>query len=42
MIGTKAAKQLSGSKGTLNTVFAAMIVVVALYTLYKSWVAMAA
>lgn len=40
--GTKAAKQLSGSKGTLNTVFASMIVLVALYTLYKSWLAMAA
>jgi uncharacterized membrane protein YfcA len=39
--GTKVAKRLSGSKGTLNTVFASMIVLVALYTLYKSWLAMA-
>ena len=42
VIGTKAAKRLSGSKGTLNTVFASMIVLVALYTLYKSWLAIAA
>lgn len=42
VIGTKAAKRLSASKGMLNTVFASMIVLVALYTLYKSWVAIAA
>lgn len=42
VIGTAAAKRLAASKGTLNTTFAAMIVVVALYTLYKSWLAIAA
>lgn len=42
VIGTRAAKRLSGSKGTLNTLFASMIVLVALYTLYKSWMAIAA
>jgi len=41
-LGTRAAKRLSGSKGTLNTLFASMIVLVALYTLYKSWLAIAA
>ncbi len=41
-LGSRAAKRLSGSKGTLNTLFASMIVLVALYTLYKSWLAIAA
>ncbi|MFN3515786.1 MAG: sulfite exporter TauE/SafE family protein [Novosphingobium sp.] len=40
VIGTRAAGALAGSKGTLNTIFAIMIVCVALYTLWKSWQAM--
>ena len=35
-IGSALAKKLSGQKGTLNTLFAVMIFVVALYMLYRS------
>lgn len=41
MVGTGAGRRLSASKGRLNTVFAAMIVAVALYTLIRSWQALA-
>lgn len=41
MVGTGAGRRLSASKGRLNTVFAVMIVVVALYTLIRSWQALA-
>lgn len=40
--GTAVSRRLSASKGRLNTVFAAMIVVVALYMLVRSWQAIAA
>lgn len=36
-IGTAASRRLSASKGTLNTLFASMIVVVAFYMLWRSW-----
>lgn len=35
--GTAAATRLSAQKGMLSTVFAAMIMLVAAYTLYRSW-----
>lgn len=41
MLGTRAARRLSGSKGMLNTIFASMIVLVACYTLYRSAMAFA-
>lgn len=41
VIGTAASTRLSASKGLLNSVFATMIVVVALYMLWRSWSAMA-
>lgn len=40
--GTAVSRRLSAGKGLLNTVFAAMIVVVALYMLVRSWQALAA
>ncbi len=36
LLGARLATRLSGSKGTLNAVFAAMIIVVALYMLFRS------
>lgn len=39
--GTAASTRLAGRKGTLNTVFAGLIVVVALYMLARSWSALA-
>lgn len=39
MLGTSAARKLSGAKGRLNTVFAMLIVLVAGYMLYRNWVA---
>lgn len=40
MLGAAAARKLSVSKGGLNTVFAALIVFVAGYMLYRSWIAL--
>jgi uncharacterized membrane protein YfcA len=40
--GTAVSRRLSASKGRLNSVFAGMIVVVALYMLVRSWQALAA
>lgn len=40
VLGTAASRRLSGGKGTLNTIFASGIVVVALYMLYRSWSAL--
>jgi uncharacterized membrane protein YfcA len=40
--GTAVSRRLSASKGRLNTLFAAMIVAVALYMLARSWQALAA
>jgi uncharacterized membrane protein YfcA len=40
--GTAVSRRLSAGKGLLNTVFAGMIVVVALYMLARSWQALAA
>jgi len=37
MLGTAASRRLAGHKGTLNTIFASGIVLVALYMLYRSW-----
>ena len=42
LAGTRVSTRLAGSKGLLNSLFAAMIVVVALYTLAKSWLAISA
>ena len=39
--GTRASRRLAASKGALNTLFAGMIVMVALYTLQRSWLAIA-
>lgn len=39
MLGAAVARKLSASKGRLNTVFAALIVVVAGYMLYRNWMA---
>lgn len=36
LLGARLAKALSGQKGVLNTVFAALIFVVAFYMLYRS------
>ena len=40
MLGTGASRRLSAKKGTLNAIFATMILIVACYTLYKSWAAL--
>lgn len=37
MLGAAAARRLSASKGRLNSIFAALIVLVAGYMLYRSW-----
>ena len=37
IVGTAASTRLSGQKGMLSTVFAGMIMLVAAYTLYRSW-----
>jgi uncharacterized membrane protein YfcA len=37
VLGAAAARKMSAAKGRLNTVFAALIVVVAGYMLYRSW-----
>ena len=42
LAGTRVSTRLAGSKGLLNSLFAVMIVVVALYTLAKSWLAISA
>lgn len=39
MLGAAAARRLAASKGLLNTVFAALIAVVAAYMIYRSWLA---
>src|SRR3546814_2451397 len=36
-LGTRASTALSAEKGKLNTVFAAFVMIVALYMLWKSW-----
>lgn len=41
-VGTAVSRRLSASKGRLNSVFAGMIVMVALYMLVRSWQALAA
>jgi len=41
-VGTAVSRRLSTGKGLLNTIFAGMIVVVALYMLMRSWQALAA
>lgn len=40
MAGAAVSRRLSARKGLLNTVFATLIIVVALYMLWKSWLAM--
>ncbi|HQS68749.1 MAG TPA: sulfite exporter TauE/SafE family protein, partial [Novosphingobium sp.] len=42
VLGAMAAKRLAGAKGLLNTGFAALIVVVATYMLYRNWVSFTA
>ena len=42
MAGTAASHRLAARKGTLNTAFAAMVLVVACYMLFKSWAALSA
>ena len=37
VLGVAAARRLSASKGRLNTVFAALNVIVAVYMLYRTW-----
>ena len=37
MLGAAVARRLSAAKGLLNSVFAGLIVVVAVYMLYRSW-----
>ena len=37
VLGAAAARRLSAAKGRLNTIFAALIVVVASYMLYRTW-----
>ena len=39
VLGAAAARKLAAAKGRLNTVFAALIVVVAGYMLYRNWMA---
>lgn len=39
LIGTRVSKRLSAKKGTLNAVFASMILIVACYMIYRSWAA---
>jgi len=39
--GTTTSRRISASKGKLNAVFAAIVVVVAIYMIYKSWLAFA-
>ncbi len=40
-IGTRAANVLSADKGKLNTIFAAFVMIVAIYMLWKSWAELA-
>ena len=42
VLGTAASRRLSAHKGQLNTLFAGGIVLVAIYMLYRSWVALSA
>ena len=42
VLGAMAAKRLAAAKGLLNTLFAGLIVVVALYMLYRTWVSFTA
>ena len=42
VLGTAASRRLSAQKGQLNTLFAGGIVLVAIYMLYRSWVALSA
>ena len=37
LLGAAVARRLSAAKGLLNSVFAGLIVVVAVYMLYRSW-----
>ncbi len=39
--GTKASRRLASTKGTLNSVFAVFVLLVAIYMLYRSWTDMA-
>ena len=39
MLGAAAARELSAAKGRLNTIFAALIVIVAVYMIYRTWMA---
>jgi uncharacterized membrane protein YfcA len=39
VIGTRVSRLLAAKKGTLNAVFASMILIVACYMIYKSWAA---
>ena len=41
LIGTRTSRHLSAKKGTLNAVFASMVLIVACYMIYKSWAAFA-
>lgn len=41
-LGTKASQKLAASKGQLNSLFAAFILLVAVYTLFRSWRALSA
>lgn len=40
VLGTRASRNLSARKGTLNTVFAVFVLLVAFYMLYHSWLAL--
>ncbi len=41
ILGTRASRHLSASRGQLNTIFATGVVLVAIYMLYRSWTALA-
>lgn len=42
LIGTAASRRLAAKKGTLNAMFATLVIVVAVYMLFKSWIAITA
>lgn len=42
LLGTSASRRLSARKGTLNAIFATMVLIVACYMLYQSWAAISA
>ena len=42
VLGTAASRRLSARKGQLNTLFASGIILVAIYMIYRSWMALSA